>query len=254
MMVINGPIRKQIGLNYENNILSPYYKSNACLGTALQLIIQNLTGVRPTKEDNSYTGHESRWGICFGENEESSPWGSFAKDYGVEDENAVSLMWVHHRTWLGGARDGKDAMKKMCNTDDPGAFAPGCSFVISPVWAKMLDAEGLKSREEVAAYISEFARKPLGNTPLRWMKDNHHIIKGSIMPMGDPATMCRKYWTTDHLQIIVAGSSGSPRCVAFTGGGDHGGPAVEGIKLPKNWDELVKKYESRLAFPEYISY
>lgn len=253
LLIVNGPVRRQIGLNCDNNILSPYFRSNTVLAHAFSLIVMNLTGVRPTREDNSYTGHESRFGICFGENEEASPWKALPAEYGLEDgDNALTLCWLHHRTWLGGCKNAADALKKMCATDDPGAFDPGCSFIISPAWAKMLADAGM-SRSDVATYISEYARKPFGNSPIRWMVDNHHMPELPI-PMGDPAISCRKYWSTKHLQIIVAGSAGSPRCVAMTGGGDHGGPACVKLRLPKAWDELVQEYAERTKMPDYIAY
>ena len=53
----------------------------------------------------------------------------------------------------------------------------------------------------------------------------------------------RRFFTSDHLLIVVAGDSAESSAVAYGGGGDHGGPVTKKIQLPKNWDKLVKKYD-----------
>lgn len=252
--MINGPIRKDIGLNCGSNLLSPYNKANAAIARALALIIMNISGCRPTLEDNAYTGHEARFGICFGEDEENSPWEPFHTAFGLgREDSAVTLAWCHHRSFVIGGKTGPDLLHAMCQTDDPGGFDPGCTYVISPVWAKMLADMGM-SRKDVQVYISEYARKPAGNSPLRWMKDNNHMPKYVPLPESDPTLYSRKYWTTEHLNIMVGGTTGGPRCCALAGGGDHGGPSCTKIELPANWSALVEKYADQAAAPDYIVY
>ena len=53
---------------------------------------------------------------------------------------------------------------------------------------------------------------------------------------------------------MVGGTTGGPRCCAFAGGGDHGGPSCTKIELPKRWPELVKKYADMATAPDYIVY
>lgn len=254
LIMINGPIRNQIGINCGSNLLSPYYKASAAIARAFSLITMNISGVRPTMEDNAYTGHESRFGICFGEDEENSPWEPFHTSFGFDkNDNAVTLVWAHSREFVIGGKTSEDLLHAMCQTDNKGAFDPGCTYVISPVWAKMLSDLGMK-RADVAKYISEYARKPSGNASVRWMTDNNHMPKYVPLPQKDASLYVRKYWSTEHLNLFVGGTMGGPRCCAFAGGGDHGGPSCTKMEMPKNWDELVKKYSSQAELPEYIDY
>ena len=71
------------------------------------------------------------------------------------------------------------------------------------------------------------------------------ILKGTIVP-EDPTRSVKKFFTTRHLSLIVAGPGST---ALFGGGGDHGGPITKKIELPKNWDTLVAKYkDSRVPF------
>lgn len=252
--MINGPIRRDIGLNCGNNLLSGYNKPNAAIARALALITMNISGCRPTLEDNAYTGHEARFGVCFGEDEENSPWKPFHTEFGLdENDNAVTLAWSHHRSFVIGGKTGPALLHAMLQVEDPGGFDPGCTYVISPVWAKMLADMGM-SRRDVRTYIGEYARKAAGNSPLRWMRDNNHMPKDVPLPESDSSLYVRKFWTTEHLNIMVGGTTGGPRCCAFAGGGDHGGPSCTKIELPKCWPELVKKYSDMATTPDYIVY
>ena len=153
----------------------------------------------------------------------------------------VSMFWAHGRTVCRvGTKDAGALLATMCDsTDDPG-FDPGVTYIINASWAKALANEGL-SRNDVRDYICEYARKSAADVRVRWMKDNHHMPRNLQLPM-DPTRSCRKYYDTKHIQIVVAGTHDKMRCIAYCGGGDHGGPAHAKIELPKNWDTLVTKY------------
>ena len=255
IIMVNGRIRKDIGLNCGNNLLSPYFKANNVIPKAFSYIIANVSGVRPSLEDNAYTGHEMRFGVCFGEDEENSPWEPYHTQFGLtKDDCAVTLVWAHHRTFIIPGKSAKDVLHSMLTPDDPGAFDPGCTYVISPVWARMLKELGFKDRAQVQEYIGEYARKPAGNASTRWMEDNNHMPKYVPLPKQDPDVYARKFWDKHHLNLFVAGTLGGPRACFYPGGGDHGGPATIKIELPKNWDALVKKYADQAARPDFIKY
>src|SRR5436190_6192038 len=47
IIIVNGPIREQLGFNRQDNIFSPGDRPNATIGRALRLIIMNAFGIRP---------------------------------------------------------------------------------------------------------------------------------------------------------------------------------------------------------------
>ena len=74
LLIVNGPIRKDLQINSGAGVFSPYYKANAAIGHAVGLMIMNIGGIRHGIEDMGVFGHEGRFGMCIAEDEEASPW------------------------------------------------------------------------------------------------------------------------------------------------------------------------------------
>ncbi|MBW2393497.1 MAG: thioredoxin family protein [Deltaproteobacteria bacterium] len=83
LVVVNGPIRRAVGMNSGVAVLSPGNRANSTIGRALQLVIRNIGGSRPGEIDRSTFGHPGKLGMCFAEDEEASPWEPFSTDFGV---------------------------------------------------------------------------------------------------------------------------------------------------------------------------
>ncbi len=240
MILVNGPIRHQIALNCTDNVLSPYYIANTALARAMSLITLNIAGIRPGLEDKAYGGHEARGGVCFGEDEENSPWEPYHVSEGfAAEDSTVTLVWFQNRTMIKGNQDPINNMKILCATDDVG-FNPGATFVISHTFAKTLAKAGF-SKKQVIDYVVEYARKPASEAPIRWLKDNNHLPTTVPLPM-DNSFSVRKYWDPKYLHIVVSTGGAMPRGCTMCGGGDHGGPVTTKIEVPVNWDSLVAEY------------
>lgn len=84
IIVVNGPIRREIGMNAGINVLAPGNRANATIGRALQLVVRNVGGGRPGEIDRATHGTPAKYGLCFPEDEEGSPWGPLSADRGYE--------------------------------------------------------------------------------------------------------------------------------------------------------------------------
>jgi hypothetical protein len=73
VVIVNGPIRRRIGMNSGGNALGQGNRANACIGRALQLVIRNVGGGRPGEVDRATHGNPGKVGFCFAEDEEGSP-------------------------------------------------------------------------------------------------------------------------------------------------------------------------------------
>ena len=240
MVIINGPVREDIGLNCTNNVLSPYYLPNTSIARALSLIVLNIAGIRPGVEDRAYGGHEARGGVCFGEDEESSPWEPYHVSAGFDpNDSTVTLVWFQNRSMIKGDGNAASNMRILCDTDDIG-FAPGATFILSHTFARTLAEAGF-SKAGVCRYISEYARKPASAAPISWLRDNNHAPENVPLPLDDSVSV-RKYWDEKHLHIVVSTGGAMPRGCAMLGGGDHGGPVSQKVELPPNWKELVEEF------------
>jgi hypothetical protein len=96
VVVVNGPIRRHIGMNSGMNALGPGNRANATIGRALNLVIRNVGGSRPGGIDRSTMGSPAKYTMCFPEAEEDSPWESLAAERGFDPgANVVSLFAGH---------------------------------------------------------------------------------------------------------------------------------------------------------------
>jgi hypothetical protein len=94
-MVINGPIRDEIGLNYGVGAMGPYAHANTTIGRAWSLMAINLGNCG--KVGTTYMGVVGNpmnlINIVIAENEKESPWQPFAVQKGYkQNENIVSIF------------------------------------------------------------------------------------------------------------------------------------------------------------------
>lgn len=93
VLVVNGPIRRAIGMNSGINALGQGNRANATIGRALQLVIRNVGGGRPGEVDRATLGNPGKLGFCFAEDEEGSPWAPLASDFGfAPGTNVVTIF------------------------------------------------------------------------------------------------------------------------------------------------------------------
>jgi len=92
MIVVNGPVREAIGMNWRGNVLGQGNRANATIGRAVQLVVRNVGGGRPQEADQSTFGSPVKYGFCFAE-DERTPWTTLAEDRGVpRARSAVTLF------------------------------------------------------------------------------------------------------------------------------------------------------------------
>ena len=92
MVVVNGPVRQAIGMNWRGNVLGQGNRANATIGRALQLVVRNVGGGRPQEADQAAFGTPSKLGFCFAE-DESTPWRTLAEDRGVARERSAVTVF-----------------------------------------------------------------------------------------------------------------------------------------------------------------
>jgi len=84
VVVLNGPIRKRLGMNSGINAFGQGNRANSTIGRALQLVLRNVGGGRPGEVDRATLGNPGKLGFCFAEDEEGSPWEPLACEFGAE--------------------------------------------------------------------------------------------------------------------------------------------------------------------------
>lgn len=175
LVIVNGPIRKMIGMNCGRNALGPGCRANATIGRALRLCLLNIGGGIPGEVDKATLGMPGKYTFCLGENEEESCWEPFHTTRGFgADENAVTVVGAQgtNNTLIlnGNAEDAlmltADMMMTMGNnTVIAGSGTPTVFF--SPGHARLLVDQGFTTRRSVQAFLFEHARIPLDRFPPR---------------------------------------------------------------------------------------
>jgi hypothetical protein len=74
VLIVNGPIRRAIGMNSGVNVFGQGNRANLTIGRALQLVIRNVGGGQPGGVDRAAHGNPGKISFCFPEDEEGSPW------------------------------------------------------------------------------------------------------------------------------------------------------------------------------------
>ena len=72
LVVVNGPIRQELGLDGTFNVLGSSDRGTTVIGRAIRLILGNLLDVRPGQIDRSPLGHPGKLSYCIAEDEENN--------------------------------------------------------------------------------------------------------------------------------------------------------------------------------------
>ena len=93
LIVLNGPVRRELGAAGTFNALGNSDRATAVIGRAVRLALINLLEVRPGGIDRSTLGHPGKFSYCVAEDEEDSDWLPLHVQRGLPREaSAVTVM------------------------------------------------------------------------------------------------------------------------------------------------------------------
>lgn len=215
MMVVNGPTRDEMGIDYRASCLGGAAgRGSVTLGRALQLCLRNIGGMRAGENTRSVHGQPARVvGLCFGEWEERTDWPSLAMRRGYTREQEVvtvhggmgttSILDVntiddHELAQLIAKSIATPTGNLYQSTRTPGQVL----VVINPMWVARFD----KTWPDIASfqqYLYEHAWQSIDF----WPKSSQDIYrdhdrvdgKGRVFAVTGP----------DRIQPLVAGGLGN---------------------------------------------
>ena len=88
-LLVNGPIARELGMNYGDNLFGPGFRANATIGRAVRLVMRNVIGTLPGLLDRSTLGHGGKYSFCIAENEGESPWPPVHVERGLRPEQSA---------------------------------------------------------------------------------------------------------------------------------------------------------------------
>jgi hypothetical protein len=93
LVIINGPIRRELGIDSSFNTLGNSDRATAVIGRAIRLALINILEVRPGGIDRSTLGHPGKFSYCIAEDEENTSWLPLSVQLGLPAEvSAVTVL------------------------------------------------------------------------------------------------------------------------------------------------------------------
>ena len=161
LIVVNGPVRGQLGFNGGGGAFGPGFRANATVARAIGLIVRNAFGIRPGVLEQATQGIPGRWSICIAENEEESPWPPLSAEAGLPaGASAVSATLIRTCELVDNrhAQDPEQVLWDFADTiSRTGALIfrdTSCGVVFCPEHAQQLAAAGY-AKDDVRDWLIE---------------------------------------------------------------------------------------------------
>ncbi len=206
LIIVNGPVRRELGFACGSNVFSNVARANSSLGRAFQLILTNLGGARPGEIDMSALGNPGKFSYCIAENEEESPWPPLVP------HSAVTLFAgeAPHGVSEHQAREGRVVLKAITRALATVWSYRACNafeavVVLCPEHVKTVARDGF-TKESARDFLFE-------NTgiPHRHYDDGHGegvALVGTYQTVTIDGEPCyRKFAKPESIKIVVAGGT-----------------------------------------------
>jgi hypothetical protein len=168
LIVVNGPIRQQLGFNTAGGAFGPGFRPNMTIPRAIGLMVRNAFGIHPHVFEQATQGVPGRWSICVAENEEESPWEPLAANGGVSGGvSAVSATLTRTMEFVDNRhapnpedvlRDLQDTISRIGSQIFPKSAV---ALVLCPEHAQMFASAGL-SKADVQNWLLERSGRTVG--------------------------------------------------------------------------------------------
>jgi hypothetical protein len=269
-IVINGPLVKELGFNYEQGALRDGVMANTSIGRFWRLYLRNVAGFLLHQSDKGTFG--GTWRVVMAENEDTLAeigWPTLAASNGVADaQNAVTIARYtgsHVIVSVFGKNAEEcvpylaDALVKYTGWEliftlglAPGTYRP--LLVLSPIIARTI-ARGGVGKEALQQMLFEQARMPAAQFE-KYLTGWTNLIPGrrslfDMVALGkapkmfgasrDPARLVPIVLKPEHIMIAVSGDPWRTNCYMLAHNGMLGFPTTRGVELPADWRAQLRR-------------
>jgi hypothetical protein len=236
VLIVNGPIRDRIGMNYGVNALGQGNRANATIGRALQLVVRNVGGGRPGEIDRAALGQPGKLTFCFAENEERSGWEPLHVERGfAPGDSTVTAFAGCSPTGI------VDQLSR-----DASSLATSYGLVLAAASHPKQRPYGEVVLVVPPEHVDTFARSGWSKAQVR-----EQIQRATELPAGDlvrdercavgllPAdvdrlggeTMVPKFRTADAIKLVVAGGEAGKFAALIDNWAGGGGSSMTTVKI-----------------------
>ena len=94
LVVVNGPVSRNINMNSKDNVFGPGNRANATIGRAVRLILMNACASIPGLFDRTNIGHPGKYTYCIAENELETHWNPLHVERGFSREQSTATVFA----------------------------------------------------------------------------------------------------------------------------------------------------------------
>jgi len=266
LIVLNGPIIKQLKFNYTQGVLRPGFQANTSVGRFFRMYLRNVAGFLPHKTDKGCYGDNFR--LVVAENEDflaSVGWQPYSVDRGFKaGDNVITILTCTEKTqaievgWPNIEHVFKNIEHRMAdNHMFIQFFFRGQHtypmVIMTPCVVQAMVKAGY-TKEMVKKHFYENARLRVSNINYgrlaeRFRKGieegNWPEQLGTSPDMEDDNHFVKMVASPDSFQIVVSGDPDRDHVLICAQNGFMGVPTSKKIQLPANWEELMKTVAKR---------
>lgn len=269
LIVLNGPIIKELKFNYQQGVLRDGFQANTSVGRFWRLALRNMAGFLPHKTDKGTFGNTFR--VVLAENEDSlakAGWQPNSADMGfAAGDNTVTISRFTSGAVIVSVTGSTPEQMMPYIADSVGALTRwevvftvgGLTFgtlrpalVLSPILAETIAKAGW-SKQDVKRYLFDHARQPAwrveaftetwADFPIVSLKHQVNLgrLPKAFAESDDPNRLVPIVFEPDDFMVLVAGDPLRTNAYTLAQNGYLGFPTAKKIELPKDWSERIAK-------------
>jgi hypothetical protein len=228
LLVVNGPVAKQIGLNSGVSVFGPGHRANATIGRAIRLIIINVTGSASGEIDKATIGHPGKYTWCIAESEQVSPWEPLHVERGLDPEQSAVTVFAGLSPVQVNNHESNDPQGILTTFKDAVFSAgPGQGEMVCVICPEHLDY--MRSFGWSKSQVKEFLHLSTRRSVAEW-KAAGKLVSSST-PANDVVTAAE---SPDSFTVIAAGglAGAFSDVIPLWGGGSNSRSVTKEIRLP----------------------
>jgi hypothetical protein len=216
LVIVNGPVARELGINAGHNAFGPGTHSNATIGRAIRLALLNIGGATPGVADMATMGAPSKYSYVVAENEAASPWEPLHVERGLPAKaSAVTVVGAecphnvndHESITAEGILTTIAGTMAITGAND--VFYAGAQpiVVMGPEHAKTV-ADGGISKAAARQFLWSHAHLPLGKFSKENIERRFRIAFKDRYANAGPDAPVHALPRADDLLIVVIGGAG----------------------------------------------
>jgi hypothetical protein len=265
LIVINGPIVKQLDVNYGTAVMRVGRQANTSIGRFARMFLRNIVGLRFSPDEGDKASIGVGMNVAIGENEDAVTqvgWPSHAEGFGFErGENVVTVQSMMASTipiYTAGAtaKEHLDTLVEIFGGMCAGWAHTGIKkrknfplLIMSPGVAKIIAEDGL-SKRDVQQYIFDNTKISvrtlsrhaweLGYTSydLKQLHDEG-MVSDAYVESDDPDRLVPVFVAPEGIGIVLSGDPGRNQSRGYVQNQSHGYPTAKRIELPADWEQRL---------------